>query len=282
MVADEIDWLQVIYGNDGSVNRSLEYVAKHQFPHDELLADEAYTSALHAISENDFAKLSKFRNEAKPSTYLIRCFTNLIRDFSRAKFGRCSPPEWLKALGPVYVNVHRKLCCEHVNKADILRGQQPGKGSETDLESIIQRICRSIPSCLSKPTPGSIKVNVEDYDELDRSSASHQNEQAPDLELGSESIISALWLFICPDQAQVNGEQMAKLGSLQATWLPELTLTTDQKLLLRRVKVEGASVRDAAAELRLEYHTARRELMRAVKAMRDVFDKAGISEDELR
>lgn len=279
---DEIDWLQIIFATDGTVNRSLEYVARRQFPHDETMADEAYNFAFDRLSTNNFAKLSSFQNKAKPSTYLIKVFTNLIRDFHRSKYGRCSPPNWLKAQGPDVVAIHKMLCCDHISKVEILQGYQTNGALEPSIvEATITSILRSIPTCLSRPTPAATKVNIEDQDQLDNSIAADQTVLPPDLELGSDGIISAIWLYISQKQDQLDADQLTKLESLMNKWLPELDLTADEKLLIRKVKVESISIEEAAKQLGLKYHTARRSLERGLGKLRELFEKAGIDEDDL-
>jgi len=274
-----VDWQLIFYGEEGKLIHSLEYLCAKRFPSDTNLADEAFNHAMERLTENNFHKLQSFRGEAKASTFVIGCFRNSVEDFARSKFGKCAAPDWLKALGNIYISIHRRLCCEHRSSRSIQEEfAKPSEENHHEVQEIITKIHRRIPNCLHKiaPTPQYDEFIEEDLSEADTS------EETIDLELGSDGLISAIWLFISNDSSDVANPSLVKrLDILRSKALPNLNLSDDQKLLLRMVIIDEKSVTDAATLLSLKYHTARRQLESALSTLKEAFQKEGFDESDL-
>ena len=123
-----MDWQAFIYSAQGKNQRydlwykRLERVAQKRFSYDEVLAEIAFTECLDRIRKNDWQRLSGFegRNSAAPGTYLVTVFNSELTDFHRRKFGRKTPPTWIKELGCLWEKIYKMLCLERLDPQHIL------------------------------------------------------------------------------------------------------------------------------------------------------------------
>ncbi|GAB1264301.1 hypothetical protein [Aurantivibrio infirmus] len=274
------DWQLIFYREEGKLISSLEFLCNKRFPSDINLAEEAFNHVMAQLSDNNFEKLQRFRGDSKPTTYVISCFRNGVEDFARRKFGRCVAPDWLKKIGGIYTSIHRRLCCEHRSSKSIQEEfANPTEENKQKIEEIVAQIFRRIPDCLHKTAPS---PQYDEFSEHDMSDPLETEEKSADVELGSEGLISAIWLFISNDASEVvDPEIIQRLEKLRGKALPNLTLSDDQKLLLRMVVIDEKSVTDAANLLKLKYHTARRQLESALTTLKDAFSAGGFDGDDL-
>ncbi len=104
-----VDWCGLVF-ETGWLQR-LDKMAARRFGVGGL-AEEASTYVINRLTENDWAVLRKFQGQSKPATYLYTVVGNFLEEFSRARFGRPRPPEWVKREGDTWVQIWRAVCLE--------------------------------------------------------------------------------------------------------------------------------------------------------------------------
>lgn len=272
------DWQLVFFGDDGALIRVLETWCARRFPRDAALADEAFNHALAALSASDYAKLRSFRGQSQPRTFVVSCFRNAVEDFARSKFGKCVPPAWIKELGRLYSTVYRRLCCERHAISNVIGDLHHTEALErAEARYIAAAVQRGVPDCALKATVG------PRYEEFDAASdeAERRLQDDHDADSPSHDLVAAVCLLIAPETNEHDPERARRLHDLGAQVLPTLELTSTQTLLIRMVALDGRTLADAAAAVRMNYHAARRDLKAGLAALERSFRDAGLSAEDL-
>jgi RNA polymerase sigma factor (sigma-70 family) len=269
----EPDWQALLFGEDGAVIRALETLSAKRFPSDRALADAAFNHALGALTSDDYGKLRRFRGDSKPKTFLITCFRNALEDFARAKFGKCLPPAWLKAFGRLYVTVHRQLCCENQATRTVIDSLRHLESiDEAHLRGVVARVLEHVPGCFQH---GTVPPKYVEFDESEQTSA--EAHPAPG-EKADDELLAAIWAFVVPEsEVEADAETLDRLRRLRLRVLPGLALTDDQKVLIRLVTAGGRPLAEAAEVVRMNYHTARRQLQAGLARLKQAFDDGGLT-----
>jgi len=108
-VGQSVDWPALIF--DPAFMAGLERMAARRFVQP-VLAEEACTAMLEALSDNEWAALQTFTGKSTPSTFAYAVAGRAMEDYARRKFGRPRPPQWLQAMGQGWVKLWRMLCLE--------------------------------------------------------------------------------------------------------------------------------------------------------------------------
>lgn len=140
---DSMDWPSLVF--DPDFMAGLERMAAKRFAQP-VLAEEACTAMLEALSDNDWAALQSFSGKSQPSTYAYAVAGRAMEDFARRKFGRPRPPQWLQAMGQAWVQVWRMLCLERQWPETIL-GRLARDYRESLIANAIREIKQRIPRC---------------------------------------------------------------------------------------------------------------------------------------
>lgn len=108
-LADDINWQSLVF-QSGWLQK-LDKLANKRFGEGGL-AEEAGTYVLEKLSADQWQCLLSFKGNCKPESYLHTVTSHLLEEFSRQRFGRLRPPEWLKRQGTLWLQVWKMLCLE--------------------------------------------------------------------------------------------------------------------------------------------------------------------------
>ncbi len=167
-----MDWQAFVFDPNNHWIERLERRSKQRFL-DGNLADEAMNYALKALSDDNWARLQQYQSKAKPGTYLLTLYNNLLEDFSRKKFGYPRPPVWLQKLGEQWVSLWRRLCLEREPVESLLVCYQ---AIEESIQDMIRAIKAKLPDC------GIAQVSV--------ASLGHHNDEELDI---TQLITAQVW-----------------------------------------------------------------------------------------
>jgi hypothetical protein len=95
----------------------LKRLTKKRFS-DKILADEACTYALDGLSRDDWRRLRAFKGKSSFRTYLGCVWCHLLEDFAIKKFGKTTPPQWIKNLGGAWEDLFRLSYCRRLTVQD--------------------------------------------------------------------------------------------------------------------------------------------------------------------
>jgi len=112
------------------------------------LAEEASAYVIDKLSANSWQVFNSFKGQSKPETYLHTLANNFIEEFSRKRFGRPRPPEWLKRQGDLWIKVWKMLCLERrlpQTVIELLCTEQLREANT--VQSVIQTVKARLPWC---------------------------------------------------------------------------------------------------------------------------------------
>ncbi|MCK0153424.1 hypothetical protein MWU49_06910 [Alcanivorax sp. S6407] len=141
--ADPVDWPAIIF--DPAFMAGLERMAARRFVQP-VLAEEACTAMLEALSDNDWAALQGFTGKSAPGTYAHAVAGRAMEDYARRKFGRPRPPQWLQAMGQGWVRLWRMLCLER-QWPETIQARLAEEFRDGLIQDAIGEIKRRIPRC---------------------------------------------------------------------------------------------------------------------------------------
>lgn len=238
---------------------------------DETLAEEAALWVLEQFEAQGWKKLAEYRGSASLKTYFSSVVYNRLEDFSRKRFGRVRPPQWLKKLGGVWLYLYRLLCLERYSYGDaIYRTADQYPLYKTDqIEEAADRILGAIPTC------GQMQGQEVELSDGDLKS---ESESAPLILEGKERELFLAALYQMVIGTSVNQDKMSALARLAAC---SIELTSEERLLLKLCHQEGFSVTDAGRKLGLNRFQAHGKMRRLYKRIREMFERAGCH-DEIR
>lgn len=138
-----IDWPALVF--DPAFMAGLERMAARRFVQP-VLAEEACTAMLEALSERDWASLQSFTGKSSPSTFAYAVAGRAMEDFARRRFGRPRPPQWLLAMGQGWVKLWRMLCLER-QWPETIKTRLATEFRDGLISDAIREIKQRIPRC---------------------------------------------------------------------------------------------------------------------------------------
>lgn len=242
-----VNWAEIILSP--AFVGQMTHLARLRFTQ-EVLAEEAVTYAIDALSDRSWVKLSGFKSGCLPSTYALTITSRLFEDFSRKRFGRPRPPSWVQALGQGWVKLWRMMCLER-QWPEVIKTQLALLFEPKVLAEMMLTIQQRLPNC-GKPGFAECSLSELGLDDgagidtlnLDSSAGYHDLDTCINQHV-LELAYQALEELMCADRSGTsvcpsNGE--AALSALTEV----CTLSNEDKLLLSLTFEDGLSSRKVA------------------------------------
>ena len=233
----------------------LRRLTEKRFP-DIVLADEAYTYAFEGLAQDDWRRVRAFQGKSSLRRYLGCVWCRLLEDFAIKKFGKTTPPQWIKNLGVVWEELFRLLCCRRLTIQDAVEkiladGRYAWDASA--LQKAAAEIHARIPNCGRELGPA---FSMDD----DAAGASaHPCKQdrcaIPDeLAIGKEKWIAlqamAKVFFTLSNDDSVNDPDEEKLHALVRAIQERLCLNEEERLILTAHFIDGESITTVGKRLK--------------------------------
>lgn len=252
----------------------LERMAARRFP-DTVTAEESVTYVIEKLSDDDWARCQQFSGNSKPQTWLFSVSSNLIEEFSRRRFGRVRPPEWLRQEGDLWLQIWRWLCLERRYAESICDTLcDDGVRDRALISNIMRAIKARLPWCGVSTLP----VPVE-YQGADGGTVSLADTVSPvpaPLDTmaadAREELLASLSAL-----AGLSSTQGLDNPDMFSTLRQALALESDELLLLKLHFQEGLSHLAIARLLNVPNHQPGRQIKKLLARIRQVFDQHGIS-----
>jgi len=227
------------------------------------LAEEASGYVIEQLSLDDWAACKQYSGRAKPETYLLTLCHNLLEEFSRKRFGRPRPPEWLKREGDLWVRVWKMVCMERQLLPSVTDQLSLAGQRSTDTIVQIARVIKArLPWCGSSareiPTDCLCHSDDEDSTEFEQTDAS--TEQKLNHQQLEESLTLINQWLLLPDSPSNKATDINNHIKDRPTLAsPEqwqqlrysLALTSEERLLLKLVYQEGLKLNAVARALNM-------------------------------
>ncbi|MYM64345.1 sigma-70 family RNA polymerase sigma factor [Pseudomaricurvus sp. HS19] len=261
-----IDWPSLIFAP--AFMSSLDAMAARRFVQP-VLAEEAVTAMIEALSADNWQKLSHFSGNSQPSTFAYAVASRAMEDFARKRFGRPRPPAWLQALGNAWVRLWQMLCLER-QWPELIRQKLAEEFQPGLLEQAMRTIKQRIPRC---GEPGFSECCVT---ELGLETLPDDSGHSLDVSLDQarqQTLLALLGQLLsdnpgnhsaCPSDAEVIAE-----------WRRALDLDSEDRLLLRLTYEDGLSSRKIASLLGTSAGSVQRRLQRVRDQLAGLLAGAG-------
>lgn len=244
------------------------------------LAEEAVLAVIDGLEKDGWKRVREFQGEASFKSYLRVLVLRLFEDFARKRFGRLRPPAWVTKLGGIWPRLFAALCLE---KNDVLSavelvyqglaipakdGQDGEKVKEkkSSIEDAAYTLLGRIPDC------GSLTGEVSMDKEADQGGVA-DTATAEDVETRQgRELIEVIFQVVLGRGTGDNGSKVAdKLNLLR------ISLSPEEKLLLKLCYQDGLNVSKAGAMLGLTRFQAHGRMKRLMERLRAEFERVGLA-----
>jgi RNA polymerase sigma factor (sigma-70 family) len=222
---------------------------------DSVLADEAHTFAFEELSKDDWRRVRAYRGKSSFRSYLGCVWSRLLEDFSIKKFGKITPPQWIRRLGGVWEELFKLLCRRRLSSDETIEKIIDGGRynlSAKELVSAVEEILAQIPNCGQMKGPA-FSMDDEEVKEFSDSAFNDENALSGELIIQKEKWIAlkalAKIFLKRPDGYAWDNEDSQRLNTLIVNIRKRLPLTPEEQLILTAHFVDGLSVTDIGRRL---------------------------------
>ncbi len=251
----------------------IDKLAEKRFPNS-ALAVKASMFVLEKLEKDNWKRIRKFQGKSKFSTFLSATTRRLLEDFSRKQFGYIRPPEWVKRLGGLWIEIFRYLCLDRYTVPETVESMViavPTRSRDM-IEDAAQTILLKIYDCGSYH---GAEFETEDtkleYAEHKRKGHSSQDDDM--LENNSRTFLEIIFQKFLDETSSSPALDVldSQLSNIQ------ISLNSTERLLLKMRFVEGLSVSAACRNLHLKSYEGRKILNNCLATLREQFEQAGLA-----
>ena len=269
-VGPENPWQQQALEHWELINR----LAGRRFP-GSALAEEAALFVLNRLAADDWRRLRAFTGESTLATYIAALSFRLLEDFARARFGRSTPPLWVRRLGGIWLTLFRLLCLERFtpDEAVALVHQQQA-GDPRQIERAAYQLLGEIPSCgehRGDAPGGGAETDLRVGDEAD---CPEQEQRLTEGE--REQLFATLGRVVFDEAVADSGSRL-----LARVVAANIELAPRERLLLKLCFRDGVAVTEAGRMLGWNRFQVHGRLRRLLERLRRELARVGL-EEELR
>lgn len=249
----------------------------HRRFHKEELAEEAALYVMDTLAKEDWKRLQQFSGKSKFSTYFSSVSFRLLEDFARARFGRITPPKWIKEMGGIWISLFRILCLERFSFADAIHIAET-KFQEIEperIENAAEKIIGEIPHCGKLQQEQSFEE--EHFIDENHDHPHGSTSQTPEAKQRNQ-ILEALGQEIFGQSIDEENDQYQVLENLIKH---KIALKSEETLLLKLCYIDGLSTTKAGQMLGINRFQAHGRLRRLLARIKKHFVDAGCV-DEIR
>ncbi len=255
---------------------------------DSATADEAFVFVMERLENDNWRRVREYKGNASFTTYLTKVVSNLILDYSDHKHGKFRPPEWVKKMGALWEEVHKRLCSERMSKKDVEFSMTIGAPDDRDPEAVreaIEIILAKVPDC-GKYRKG--KEYATDPDDLKNAGSALRTgtntvpEQFKSA-LRYIALQNAVFPFFNSDSQNTDDgqENDNKLATAFHNFRSKLNLSAEDRLFLKMIYQDGLKVKTAGEKLNLKQNQIHRRHKKLLEHMGKAIKASGL-EDELK
>ncbi|HEY5603679.1 MAG TPA: hypothetical protein VIM41_11275 [Gammaproteobacteria bacterium] len=290
-MSSQVDWHALVFASGWL--QKLDQLAAKRFGAGGL-AEEAGSYVIEQLSADNWSKLAGFKGNCQPETFLHTVTANYLEEFSRKRFGRPRPPEWLKRQGELWVQVWKLVCLERQMAQSVIDQLSCKTLREPRfIQQIITTVKARLPWC--GESNREITLDTRGKDDEEYHPAEHiAHEQTPDSEL-TEGAFADLLLMISNlmaddvSKSHCSDTGMALATGLARGHLPKLRvlqqlidLTDEERVLLRMIFQDGMKKNLVAKALGMQEHLPGRILNRALGKISKAFQEVGLDMEEIQ
>ncbi len=252
-------------------------LARRRF--NDTLAEEAALYVLNRLQEDDCRRVRSFSGRARFSTFLSSLTIRLLEDFSRKRFGRVRPPQWISALGGIWLAVFELLCLQRLSVADAVETMLHRIKDRAQVEQVAWTILERVTGC-GRQQALEVEFNDEDGQCENNRQGKGEHLKGPEerfMESERRDFLEVLFMGL------LVGEKEKQLSALEHSFTRILAagieLSARERLLIKLCFQDGISVTGAGKMLGLNANQTHGKLRRLLVRLRTGFEQAGIDEE---
>lgn len=277
-----IQWENIIFTEQWLNN--LDRITARRFGEGGL-AEEASSYVMECLSNDNWSVLQAFTGKSKPETYLHTVTLNLIEEFSRKRFGRPRPPEWLKRQGNFWVNIWKLICLERQVTQSVIDRLKEIRDT-LYIKDVIRTIKARLPWC--GESAREVQTSAMDFDDNNPIEFLIPDSNTPHDQLKAAHHAELLLMINCLLTEQKMEDTMDKV-SREFTMISDkfekfrqnIELSDEERLILKMVYQDGINKSVVAKLLGMQTHIPGRILKRVFSKIADAMGHAGFQLDDI-
>ncbi|MBB3048783.1 hypothetical protein FHR99_003057 [Litorivivens lipolytica] len=242
--------------------QQLEQQALRRFV-EPVTAEEAATFVFNKLSEDDWARCKTFRGQSQPTTFLYSLSARLLEEFSRQRYGRARPPQWLQQQGDLWVRLWKAICLER-HTAESVMSRMEYRDADI-VATIIRAIKARLPWCGASNLPV-----PEEYLNDSEAFASDSLEDALSATHLEDTL--ALLAAILEDQEAFADIDLNQIEQARAA----LTLDDESLLMLKMHFQDGLNFASIARALGVPNHQPGRQIKQSLAKINQALERTGL------
>lgn len=261
--ATAVDWSMIFFDPTDGLSEKLMSRARRRFG-DSPDAESAWNFALDQVSADNWQTLSdRYTGKGSPGGFLAITFINALEDYARQKYPRARPPEWLRRMGDLWLQVWRRLCLKREPVETIVGALDDGDPARAgEIRGATVQIRARVPNC-------GIVVAEEAADPADMAPVAEvRTDQASEADV-AETLLRTAAALLDRECDQIGDAALERVREA-------LELDDTDRLLLRLVYDEGLKVAAAARALDLTRKQASRRHLSLLDRLRRAFEPVGL------
>jgi len=236
------------------------------------LAEEAALFVMDSLAADSWQRLQAHGGRGSFKSYLASISWRLLEDFSRKRFGRIRPPQWIQKLGGLWSLLFSLLCLERLSLADSVesaRLRYPVR-EENSIEDDALTLLGRIPQCGKQQM---LEQSLDESTEKDHLGKSPEQLMEKD---DRENVFTALFGRLLGGEA----------GNVVPDTFSELLVTglelqPEERLLLKLLYQDNIGVRRVGTMLGLNRDQVNGRVRRLLARLRQEFQAMGLEEELL-
>mgnify|MGYP000479858756 CR=1 FL=1 len=272
------NWSELVFSE--KFMAALEYHAAKKIIGDDAAKEEAVTYVIEKLSEDDWHRCKNYKGDASPNSFLYALSGPLIIEYTRKKFGRVRPPEWLKREGKFWEQIWQEVCLNRLHEQTVIdrhcsdkkgsdqmcSGQDANAREPFTVKNIIRTIKAKLPWCGVSNMPESMddEANAEiNYlpeggtisDALRRESY--------------EEFLQLAHLMLSDQSSEEQNDSHKEASKKICTLVESLDMTNEEQLMLRMHYVDGLSHSAIARALGVAKHIPARQNKKVLQRLQE-------------
>ena len=216
---------------------------------DMILADEAYSYAFDKLVQDDWRRVRAYKGKSSFRSYLGCVWCRLLEDFAIMKFGKITPPQWVKNLGGVWEELFKSLCRYRYSIEETVEnmvGRDTCTWDAETLEKAAWNIVAKIPSCGHKRGPA-FSIDDDRNNGMANSDFFADHHGPDDIAINKERWIAMQAManvFFSPSAAEYFSNEVnnGKLNDLICSIRERVRLNEEEQLMLTAHFIDGESI----------------------------------------
>ena len=255
-----VNWSEIVL--DKQWLEQLERQAMRRFV-EPVTAEEASTFVLNKLAEDDWARCKTFRGQSQPTTFLYSLSARLFEEFSRQRYGRARPPQWLQQHGELWVRLWKAVCLER-HSAEYVMSHRTRHDPDV-IANIIRAIKARLPWCGASNLP----VPEEYLNESEALTSDSLEDALSAAHLEDTLALLAAMLGDDDAFADVDASQIAQARRA-------LTLDDESLLMLKMHFQDGLNFASIARALNGPKHQPGRQIKQSLIKINLALESAGL------